>query len=146
VTVPSNPLYARRWRVETLFREVKITLSSDVLRSKHPDGIRKEIMARLVALNVVRTIVLEAAAVTGVDPLRISFVHTVRAILSFSPALARSPVFLLPEIYQAMLREIASHLIPSRPGRLEPRAICRERKHYPALKVTRAQWRNQHAA
>ena len=139
-------LYARRWRIETLFREVKITLSSDILRSLHPDGIRKEIVARLVALNVVRAITLEAAAVTGVDPLRISFVHTVRALLSFSPALARSPVFLLPEIYQAMLLEIASHLIPSRPGRLEPRAICRERKHYPALKVTRAQWRRQHAA
>lgn len=139
-------LYAQRWRIETLFREVKATLSADVLRSQSPDGIRKEILARLVALNVVRSIILEASAVTGVDPLRISFVHTVRAILSFSPALARAPLFMLPKIYQAMLTEIASHVVPLRPGRQEPRAIRRDRKHYPALKTTRAQWRRQNAA
>ena len=40
-------LYARRWRIETLFRELKINLSVDVLRSQRPDGIRKEIIARL---------------------------------------------------------------------------------------------------
>jgi hypothetical protein len=139
-------LYAQRWRIETLFREVKVTLSADVLRSQSPDGIRKEILARLVALNVVRSIILEASVVTGVNPLRISFVHTVRAILSFSPALARAPVFMLPQIYQAMLTEIASHVVPLRPGRREPRAIRRDRKHYPALKTTRAQWRRQNAA
>ena len=57
-------LYTRRWRIETLFREVKITLSADVLRSQSPDGIRKEIVARLTALNVVRILMLEAAAAT----------------------------------------------------------------------------------
>ena len=139
-------LYAQRWRIETLFREVKVTLSTDVLRSQSPDGIRKEILARLVALNVVRSIILEASAVTGANPLRISFVHTVRAILSFSPALARAPVFMLPQIYQAMLTEIVSHVVPLRPGRREPRALCRDRKHYPTLKTTRAQWRRQNVA
>jgi hypothetical protein len=139
-------LYAQRWRIETLFSEVKVTLSADVLRSQTPDGIRKEILARLVALNVVRSIILEASARSGIDPLRISFVHAVRAILSFSPALARAPVFMLPRIYQAMLTEIASHVIPSRPGRREPRALRRDHKHYPALKTTRAQWRKQNAA
>jgi Transposase DDE domain len=139
-------LYAQRWRIETLFHEVKVTLSADVLRSQSPDGIRKELAARLLALNVVRTIMAEAAALAGVDPHRISFVHTVRALISFSPALARSPIFLLGQVYGAMLTEIASHLIPLRPGRSEPRAICREHKHYPALKITRAQWRKQNVA
>ena len=139
-------LYARRWDIETLFREVKVTLSADVLRSQTPDGIRKEILARLIALNVVRSVILEASALSGVAPLRISFVHAVRAILSFSPALARAPVFALPQIYQAMLTEIASHVIPLRPGRREPHAIRRDRKHYPALKTTRAQWRKHNAA
>jgi Transposase DDE domain len=139
-------LYTQRWRIETLLREVKVTLAADVLRSQTPDGIRKEILARLVALNVVRSIMLEASARTDANPRRISFVHAVRAIISFSPALARAPVFLLPHIYQAMLTEIASHVVPCRPGRREPRAIRRDRKHYPALKVTRAQWRQQNVA
>jgi hypothetical protein len=140
-------LYARRWRIETLFREVKITLSADVLRSQTPEGIRKEVVARLTALNVVRTVMLEAAATAGVeDPLRISFVHAVRAILSFSPALGHLPLSAVASVYRAMLVEIASHLNPERPGRLEPRAIRRDHKHYPSLRVTRAQWKARHAA
>ena len=140
-------LYARRWRIETLFREVKINLSADILRSRSPDGVRKEIIARLAALNVVRSIILEAAAAAKMeDPLRISFVHTVRAIISFSAALSRVPLALVPEVYHAMLLEIAWHVNPERPGRLEPRAVCREHKHYPSLKMTRTQWRAKHAA
>jgi hypothetical protein len=140
-------LYARRWRIETLFREVKIHLSADVLRSQSPDGVRKEIIARLTALNIVRSIMLEAAAEGGVeDPVRISFVHAVRAVISFSAALSRAPLGLVQYVYHAMLIEIASHLNPERPGRLEPRAVCRECKHYPSLKTTRAQWRINHAA
>jgi hypothetical protein len=140
-------LYARRWRIETLFREVKITLSADVLRSQSPEGIRKEIVARLTALNIVRTLMLEAAATTHIeDPLRISFVHAVRAILSFSPALGHAPLAAVPGVYHAMLIEIASHVNPDRPGRLEPRAVRRDHKNYPSLRITRALWKARHHA
>jgi len=140
-------LYAQRWRIETLLREVKIDLSADVLRSQTPSGIRKEMMARLTALNIVRTLMLQAAQAGDVDPLRISFVDTLRTILSFSPVLASAPFLALPELHRAMLTEIASHVLPERPGRLEPRYLTRERKHYPALRrQTRAQWRARHAA
>jgi hypothetical protein len=139
-------LYSKRWRIETLFREVKINLSSDVLRSISPDGIRKEIAARLIAVNIVRMIMLEAAIECGVDLIRISFVHAVRAIVMFSPALAAEPIWKLPQIYRAMLTEIAAHLVPERPGRNEPRAVTRERKHYPRLRTTRELWRKSYAA
>ena len=139
-------LYARRWRIETLFREVKITLRADVLRSQSPDGIRKEIAARLTALNVVRTLMLEAAVKAHVeDPLRLSFVHAIRAIITFSSALGHASLPCVPRIYQAMLAEIASHVNPE-PGRLEPRALRRERHHYPSLRITRAQWKARHHA
>jgi len=134
-------LYARRWRIETLFRELKINLSADVLRSKTPDGIRKEVIARLIAVNIVRMIILEAAIEHQVDPLRISFVHATRAILAFAPALATEPIWKLPSIYQAMLDEIASHIVPQRPGRNEPRALRRDPKRYPRLRDTRRAWR-----
>ena len=139
-------LYGERWRVETLFRQVKIELSADVLRSLSALGVRKEVASRLIALNIVRIIMLESAIEHGVDPVRISFVHAVRAILAFAPAMATQPVWKLPQIYKAMLTEIASHLVPDRPGRLEPRAVRRETKNYPRLKVTRAQWRRRYAA
>jgi hypothetical protein len=137
-------LYARRWRIEELFRDFKINLSADVLRSKTPDGIRKEVAARVTALNVVRLIMLEAALQEGVDPLRIGFAHTIRTLLAFSPLLATAPFATLRPLYRTMLREIARHLVPARPGRQEPRMIRRERIHYPTLKTTRAQWRLTH--
>ena len=90
---------------------------------------------------------LEAAAMAKLeDPLRISFVHAVRAIISFSAALSHVPLEFVWDVYEAMLAEIASHVNPERPGRLEPREVCRENKHYSSLKTTRAQWRINHAA
>jgi hypothetical protein len=139
-------LYARRWRIETVFEQLKIRLSADVLRSHSPEGIRKEFAARCIALNIVHSMILEAASVHDVDPMRISFAHTVRAILIFSPALACEPVWRLPQIYRALICEIAHHTVPERPGRIEPRAVRREHKHYPALRETRAEWRCCYAA
>ena len=139
-------LYARRWRIETLFKQVKINMSADVLRSQTPAGIYKEVASRLIAVNIVRTIMLEAARQQNVDPVRISFAHALRAIIGFSPALASEPLWKLPQIYAAMLVEIASHLTKERPGRIEPRMVRRERQHYPSLKATRAQWRLKHVA
>ncbi len=139
-------LYGRRWRIETAFEQLKVRLSADVLRSHSPDGVRKEFAARCIALNLVHSILLEAASIHHVDPMRISFAHAVRAILIFSPALACEPFVRLRQIYRAMISEIAHHLVPERPGRIEPRAVRRERKHYPALTETRAEWRSQYAA
>jgi hypothetical protein len=139
-------LYGRRWRIETAFEQLKVRLSADVLRSHSPEGIRKEFAARCIALNLVHSILLEAASLHHVDPMRISFAHAVRAILIFSPALACEPVLRLRQIYRALICEIAHHLVPERPGRIEPRAVRREHKHYPALKETRAEWRSRYAA
>jgi hypothetical protein len=139
-------LYARRWRIETLFRQFKVRLSGDVLRSQSPDQVRKEIAARMLALNVVRSVMLEAAAAEGVDPTRTSFAHAVRALVAFAPAMAMEPLWKLPLIYRAMLAEIAEHVVPLRPGRNEPRTITRDRKHYPTLRCTRKLWKAKHAA
>ena len=89
---------------------------------------------------------IEAAIENNVDPIRISFVHAVRAILMFAPALACEPVWKLPQIYRAMLVEIGTNIVLERPCRNEPRAVTRERKHYPKLKGTREQWRKAYAA
>lgn len=139
-------LYARRWRIETLFRQVKVRLSADVLRSKTAPGVLKELAARMVAVNVVRAIMLEAAVAHGQDPMALSFVHALRAIVAFAPVLATAAAWRLPVIYEAMLYEIAASRIRLRPGRLEPRAVRREMKHYPRLRATRAEWKRRLAA
>ena len=139
-------LYLKRWGIETLFRRFKIDVSADILRSQSSDAIYKEIAARICAINIVSSIMLEAAIANNVDITRISFVHAIRVIIAFAPALAMQPVEQLPMTYRAMLCEIAAHLVPLRPGRLEPRRLAHDPKHYPRLKTTRAQWRKQYVA
>jgi hypothetical protein len=137
----------KRWRIETLLRELKINGHADLLRSKTVDGVYREIAARMAAINILRSLMLEAAIHENLeDPLRISFSDSVRMVLSFAPALALKPVTLLSGIYQAMLKEIAAHQVPWRPDRNEPRAITHEPKSYPSLKTTREQWRKANAA
>jgi len=121
-------------------------MSADVLRSKSSAAIRKELAARVIAVNIIRMIMPESAIINNVDPMRISFVGAVRAILTFASSLAIEPFWKLPQVYNAMLLEIASNAVPWRPGRIEPRTLTREKKHYPSLKTTRAEWRKNYAA
>jgi len=139
-------LYLQRWRIETLFRQFKVNFKSDQLRSKSVDAIKKEVAARICAINIVRVIMLEAATENDVNPMSISFVATVRTIIAYAPAMAMRPAHQLPLIYRAMLKEIASHIVPERPGRIEPRRLAHDPKHYPRLTITRAQWKAQYAA
>jgi hypothetical protein len=134
-------LYARRWRIETLFRDLKLVIGADVLRSQTPTGIHAELAARLCALNIVRLIIGEAADRAGLDPGQISFIESCRTILAFAPAMRTAPVLALPALYDAMLTEIAAHRIPQRPGRNEPRLVRRNLRRYKMLTATRAEWR-----
>jgi IS4 transposase len=139
-------LYLKRWSIEVLFRQFKIDLSADILRSKSSTAIYKEITARICAINIVHTIMIEAATTNKVDVSRISFIDTVRVIIAFAPVLAMQPAMRSARVYRAMLYEIASHLVRLRPGRLEPRRLAHDPRNYPKLTTTRAQWRKQNAA
>jgi IS4 transposase len=139
-------LYMKRWSIETLFEQFKINLSADILRSQSVCAVRKEIVARMCAINIVHTLMLEAAIAKKVDASRISFVYTVRAVVAFAPALKAGTPGRLKRVYNAMLYEIAAHLVPFRPGRLEPRRLAHDPRSYPKLKTTRAKWRKQNAA
>lgn len=139
-------LVGRRWRIETLLGDLKVKLGADVLRSLTPEGIQKEVAVRIIALNLLNTLILKAAQKYQLDPQRISFVHALRVVLAASPTMALRHPAALPEIYQNLLDEIAAGLVPYRPGRREPRAYKRDRRSFPSLSQTRAEWRKAHVA
>ncbi len=139
-------LYAGRWKIETLFREFKITVGADVLRSKKPDGIRNEIAARMMAMNLVRIMMIEAAVKHGREPPRLSFTAALRLVISTSLRMSTAPLWELGALYEIMLDRIAAETVPERPGRNEPRMKRRDTKHYEALRTTRAEWRQAHVA
>jgi hypothetical protein len=55
--------------------------------------------------------------------------------------MAAAPTSALPIYYERLLDAIAACRIDVRPGRLEPRALTREWKHYPHLRSSRSDWR-----
>ena len=65
-------LYEMRWDVELDLKHIKTTLGMDILRSKTPEMVRKEIYTYLLAYNLLRTVMWEEGTTHGVNPLRLS--------------------------------------------------------------------------
>jgi hypothetical protein len=99
-------LYRARWNAELDLRSLKRTLQMDVLRCKTPDLVRKEIWTHVLAYNLIRTIIAQAARKAGVEPRSISFKGAVQTLAAFQPFIAihghRDPSFRL-SLYQELL-------------------------------------------
>ena len=72
--------YAERWEVEIAFDELKTHQRGPrtVLRSKSPDLVLQEIWGHLCCHYAIRSLMAEAAAHSGHDPDRVSFVAALR--------------------------------------------------------------------
>jgi hypothetical protein len=134
----------QRWRVETLIEELKVWVGADVLRSKTVKGVMKEIHARVIGLNLTHWLILRAARKHHKKASRLSVSAALRLTVSYSLKMSTAPAWQLPHLYDALLEHIAFSQVPERPDRIEPRMIKRETKYYPALKISRQEWRNLH--
>lgn len=118
-------LYLRRWRIETNFGHLKTTLGMDVLHCKTVAGVQKEATMFVLVYNLVRMVMREAAQRQHVDVERISFIDTLRWLMT-APADSRLPPLLIN---------------PCRAGRHEARVRKRRPKQYPLMKRPRAELR-----
>jgi Transposase DDE domain len=73
-------IYRARWNCELDWRSIKDVLQMDVLRCKSPDLIRKEIWMHVLAYNLIRTVMAQAAGREGLVPRQISFKATLRLL------------------------------------------------------------------
>lgn len=80
-------LYELRWDVELDLKHLKTTLGMDILRSKSPEMVRKEIYIYLLAYNLLRTLMWESGTTYGVSPLRLSLQGTRQHLDNFIPQL-----------------------------------------------------------
>ena len=129
-------LYRRRWAVELFFREIKTTLGLDVLRCQSPELIEKEVWMQVIAYNVIRALMCEAAKVHRVAVDQLSFKGTVATLRQWTPLLAPA-LFVCRLARRELLRVIAADLVPRRPDRSEPRAVKRRPKSYQLLSKPR---------
>ena len=123
-------LYRRRWAIELYFRDIKISMGVDVLRCKTPDMINKELWMHVIAYNLVRALMLDAAHQHGAPLDRISFKGACDAIRNWAPVIAGAKKQYREPLIAAMLKSIARNRIPYRPNRSEPRAKKRRPKNY----------------
>jgi hypothetical protein len=133
-------LYRRRWAVELFFREIKTVLGLDVLRCQSRELIEKEVWMQIIAYNVIRALMLEAAAAHRVPLDRLSFKGTVDTLRQWTPLLAPA-LFVSRVARRELLRVIAADLLLHRPHRSEPRAVKRRPKVYQLLTKPRRQMR-----
>jgi len=135
-------LYARRWRLELCLRDLKTTMGMEQLRCKTPDMAEKELLAYLVAHNLIRCVMAEAVARYAVDLERVSFKGSVDALRQYSDAMARARHRKLRrQLWEDLLLNLARDLVRHRPNRLEPRAVKRRPKPYPLLNQPRRRFK-----
>jgi len=132
-------LYGYRWRAaETSLRHLKTTLNVEFLAAKSPEMVRKELWAHLLAYNLLRSVMEQAAPRANFQRERLSLQGTrqgFRAILS-DLAVATQPM--RTALYADLLKEVARDWLPQRPQRQEPRVVKRRPKPFPRMRQPRA--------
>ena len=135
-------LYFQRWSVELDLRSLKTVMQMDMLRCKTPELVRKEIWTHILAYNLIRTIMAQAATNHDVHPRSISFKGTIQSLEAFQQLIAFSCEYddaYRKHIYEHLLKAVASHRVRDRPGRFEPRQIKRTHGSYDWLTKPRPQ-------
>ena len=136
-------LYARRWRLELCFRDLKTTMGMEQLRCKSPDMAEKELLAYLIAHNLIRCVIAQAVALHQVDLERVSFKGSVDALRQYSDAIAQARNRKMRrQLWEDLLLNLARDLVPNRPNRTEPRAVKRRPKPYPLLNKPRRKFKD----
>jgi len=133
-------LYQWRWQAELDIRAIKQTLKMDVLSCKTPGMVRKEVWAHLLAYNLARKVMAQAALAGQFEPRQLSFAGAVQTLDSFRwlLLLGEPGERWLSQARSALLA-IGTHRVGDREGRCEPRKVKRRPKPYPRLTKPRAQ-------
>lgn len=123
-------LYLHRWEIEVRFRDIKTTLGMEMLRTKTPKMIEKELLMHQIVYNLMRLIMLKAANDHGVNHRRLSFRGVQQVVLAFVDNfrdMAARPILRMRQRAKMWLHLI-ERTVTERPGRNEPRRVKRRPK------------------
>jgi hypothetical protein len=121
-------LYGQRWQIELDFRAIKTVMQMEILRCKSPEMIRKEIAVHLLAYNLVRSVMAQAACHAHVLPRQLSFKAALQVLNAFEQNLRFCPRARIAVSHAIVLGSIGQARLPVRPDRVEPRAVKRRPK------------------
>jgi hypothetical protein len=104
------------------------------LTCKTPEMCEKELWIYVLAYNLIRLLMAQAAAQAGALPRQLSFKHTVQVWVAWSQKQFLSDAH---EDTVALFRLIAQIRVANRPGRMEPRLVKTRPKPFGRLQTTR---------
>ena len=128
-------LFQSRWHVELDLRNIKTTLGMERLSCQTPAMAIKEIWVYLLAYNLIRLMMAQAALFAHRLPRELSFKHTVQMCSAWTQ---HGNSFEHEEQLYGLFVLIAEQRVGERSGRIEPRALKRRAKSYPLLTTPRA--------
>jgi hypothetical protein len=94
--------------------------------------VRKEVWAHVLAYNLIRTVMAQAAVGHEIPPRSVSFTGAMQTLEAFQPLLTLGPARDAAgrrDLCQQLLDAIAAHRVADRPDRFEPR-LKKRRKDY----------------
>jgi hypothetical protein len=142
-------LYRARWNAELDLRSLKETLQMDVLRCKTPELVRKELWTHVLAYNLVRSLLAQAAHKHHLQPRTLSFKGAIQTLQAFQPVIALDAEHDAAHrlsLYHHLLDAVATHRVADRPDRYEPRVQKRRPKDFLLMKRPRAEIKRDMAA
>ena len=124
--------YHERWEIEIAIDEMNTHQRQlgTPLRSRKPLGVIQEFYALLVAFNAICSLRLQAAQFAGIDPDRISFVVTLRKLCESIDQFQQTAKKQRPLLFQRLLQDIASEMLPERRNRSNPRVVKRKMSNF----------------
>jgi len=136
-------LYHQRWLVELDIRSIKCTMGMDVLRCKTPAMVRKEIWTCLLAYNLIRRTMLQAAKDTALSPRQLSFTHAMQTMLASWGQMPTLDDEMINTMIEDQIGGLTDQRVGDRPDRYEPRAVKRRPKPHRLLTMPREEAREQ---
>jgi Transposase DDE domain len=133
-------LFRQRWHAELDLRTLKTDMRMEMLRTKTPEMVRKEIAVHLLGYNLIRGVMAEAARAALAHPRQLSFKGTLHEVRSFEQMHLYDPVRIGADLPR-LLQLISGKRVGDRPDRYEPRAVKRRPKPHPLLRMTRKEAR-----
>ena len=131
-------LYAERWQIELYLRYVKTQMGMEFLECKSADMARKEWLAGLIAYNLIRSIMVAAAARSLISVKLLSFSRTAELFHDWLIRWLMDPSKTLS--WEQLLKDVAACRQPRRgkPRPSEPRAVRKFHRDFQELLGDRA--------
>ena len=126
--------YRERWNIEVDLRNIKTTLGMEIVSCRTPEMVEKEIWVYLLAYNLIRLLMAQAALLSNIPARQISFKHTLQLWVTW---LQIGSGHYDNDQLTTLFLLIAQQKVGKRPGRIEPRVVKRRPKPFKLLTIPR---------